>query len=133
MTKLRLKNIMKREKLEQLSHIIAGGLILIYGFQSFEAGDFSTSFSYIFVAIILLIVAGSHEWISQKFLHADSAIFLFEASMIFFTAWQFKTKGYWVIVYLMMAASILYFVFAIILLVFNKGSGKRHKKRKRTM
>jgi peptidoglycan/LPS O-acetylase OafA/YrhL len=123
---------MKREKLEQLAHIVAGGLILIYGFQSFEAGEFIIASYYLSLAIIFMLVAGAHTWISQKFLGADVAFFLLEACTIVYTGWHYKTRGHEVIFYIMFAAGLLYFVFALISISYvEKPKRKKSKKRRR--
>lgn len=123
---------MKREKLEQLAHTIAGGLVLIYGFQSFESGNFMDAACCFLLAIIFTLVAGAHTWLIQKFSHADVLFFFIEAGIITYTAWLYKAKGHWVISYLMAAAGILYIVFAISSWFSNyKPSRKRSAKHKR--
>lgn len=67
---------MKREKLEQLAHIIAGVIILIYGFEALEAGEFKAAASYLTVAIIFMIVAGAHVWLLKKFKQSDVTFFI---------------------------------------------------------
>ena len=124
---------MKREKLLQLAHIAAGIITLIYGFDSFEAGNFSYAAYYLSLAIIFMIVAGSYSWIAKKFMKADVAFFLLESTTIIYSGWLYKLKGHQYLFYTMVAAGALYFIFAIISL-FSKEKTKhrsRTKKRKR--
>lgn len=126
---------MKREKLQQLGHLIAGIITLVYGFDAFEAKEFSSAASYLTLAIIFLVVAGMHKWISVKFISSDVAFNLLEATTIIYSGWNYKMKGHPVLFYLMAIAGIFYIIFAIINL-FPK-SAPRHrsssrKKRKRS-
>src|SRR4051812_21661471 len=108
---------MKREKLQQLIHLAAGIITLIYGFDTFEAGDFSSAASYLSLAVTFLVVAGSHKWISEKFMKADVAFYLIEAATITYSDWHYKIKGHTYLFYTMSAAGMLYFIYAIITLV----------------
>ena len=122
---------MKKDKLQQLIHLVAGIIVLIYGFDSFEAGDFLSATVYLTMAIIFLIVSGTHKWIMQKFMKADVAFFLLESATILYSGWRYKLHGHLYLFYTMLAAATLYFVFAVASL-FAKDKPKRHsRKRKR--
>ncbi|MCW3106658.1 MAG: hypothetical protein JWQ09_1164 [Segetibacter sp.] len=122
---------MKREKLQQVIHLTAGIITLVYGFDSFEAGDFSSATYYLSLAIIFLIVAGSHKWISQKFMKADVAFYLLEAATIIYSGWHYKSKGHPYLFYIMAVAGTLYFIYAIISLLSEEKPKHRSRKRKR--
>lgn len=124
---------MKREKLLQLEHLTAGIITLIYGFDTFEAGDFSSAAFYLSLAIIFTIVAGSHKWITKKFMKAEVAFFLLEFATIAYAGWHYKAKGQPYLFYIMAFVSVLYFVFAIISLVSKeKTKHQPHRRRRRS-
>lgn len=122
---------MNREKLQQLGHLVAGIIILVYGFDSFEAGDFASATYYLTLAIIFLIVAGTHKWITQKFVGADVAFNFLEAITIIYTGWHYKQKGHPVLFYSMAVAGALYFIFALINMFLPKERKRRSSKRKK--
>lgn len=122
---------MKKEKLLQLEHLTAGIITLIYGFDTFESGDFLAATSYLSLAIIFTIVAGTHKWISPKFMKADVAFFLLEAATITYAGSHYKPKGNLYMFYTMSVVGALYFVFAIISLVSKEKPKHRSHRRKR--
>lgn len=122
---------MRREKLQQLGHLSAGIITLIYGFDSFEGGDFSSATFYLAMAIAFLVVAGSHKWIAEKFLHADIAFYLAEAATIAYSGWRYKLKGHTYLFYTLSIASGIYLIFAVLSLYAEAGTGRRSRRRKR--
>lgn len=123
---------MKTEKLKQLGHLIAGIITLIYGFENFESGAFLSSAYYLSLAIIFLIVAGSHKWIAEKFLMADVAFYLLESATIIYSGWNYKLKGHHYLFYTMLFAGLVFFIFAILSLkTEDKPKRRRSKSRKR--
>ena len=122
---------MKREKLQQLAHLIAGIITLVYGFDAFEAADFSSAAYYLTLAIIFLIIAGTHKWISEKFIMADVAFNLLEAATIVYSGWNYKNKGHEFLFYSMAVAGAFYLVFAIVNLFPAAEPKRKSSKRKR--
>jgi cellulose synthase/poly-beta-1,6-N-acetylglucosamine synthase-like glycosyltransferase len=126
---------MKREKLQQLAHLIAGILTLIYGFDAFEAGDFLYAACYLTLAILFLIVTGTHKWIARKLMKADAAFNLLEAVTIIYSAWHYKNKGHQILFYIMAIAGLAYLIFALLNLLTEaptKHRSSRKKKRRRS-
>ena len=122
---------MKREKLLQLGHLTAGIITLIYGFDTFEAADFSSAASYLSLAIIFTIVAGCHKWMTEKFMKADVAFFLLESATITYSGWHYKAKGHPYLFYIMSVAGTFYFIFAIFSLVSKEKPKHRSYRKKR--
>lgn len=122
---------MKKNKIHQLLHLVAGIITLVYGFDTFEAGDFLSATYYLSLAIIFLIVAGSHTWISQKFLQADVAFYLVEGITIIYSGWLYKIKGHLFLFYIMSAAGGFYLIFSLIRFFFEEKPKHRLKRGKR--
>lgn len=122
---------MKREKRQQLAHLVAGAVTLVYGFGTFEKGDFSLASYYLTAAIIFMIVAGSHKWIVKKFMSADVAFFLIESATILYVALHYKASGYVYLSYAISLIGLLYFVFATITLFLKEKPRHRSKHRRR--
>lgn len=122
---------MKREKLQQLTHLVAGIITLVYGFDAFESGQFLSASYYLALAIIFLIVAGSHKWIVQKFMKADIAFNLLEAIAILYCGNHYKEQGHQFLYYLMTIAGLVYVVFAVAGMFQKERSRHRSSKRKK--
>lgn len=123
---------MKREKLQQLLHLSAGIITLVYGFDTFEAADFSSAAYYLSLAIIFLVVAGSHKWIVQKFMNADVAFYLIEAATIISSGWHYNSKGHPYLFYILAVVGTFYFIFSIINL-FSEEKPRHHSRRRKRM
>ncbi|MCW3081325.1 hypothetical protein [Segetibacter sp.] len=104
---------MKKEKLQQLAHLIAGIITLAYGFDAFELGDFASATYFLALAIVFLIVAGAHKWIAEKFIRGDVAINLLESVTIIYAAASFRDKAHPFLYYTVTAIGISYFILAI--------------------
>jgi hypothetical protein len=127
---------MKREKLQQLAHLVAGVATLVYGFDTFEKGDFIGASCYLTLGLLILIVAGAHTWMATKFIRGDIAINLLEVLTIIYAARNYKNKAHDFLYYSMMLVGVMYFVLAVIHLFLSaetrSRSYKRKKKRRRT-
>jgi hypothetical protein len=125
---------MKKEKWQQLSHLIAGVIIIVFGFESFESGNFSSAAYYVTLAIIFLIVAGTHKSIVEKFRKADVAFNVAEAVTLIYSAFLYKSKGHHLLFYIIALVASVYIVVAIINLLSHNSSRHKsmgRKKRKR--
>ena len=127
---------MKKEKLQQLAHLIAGIITLAYGFDAFELGDFWSATYFLALAIAFLIVAGAHKWIAEKFIRGDVAVNLLESVTIIYAASSFRDKAHLFLYYSVTTIGTIYLVLAItnIFMVVEPGrkSSKRKKRRRRS-
>jgi len=120
---------MKKEKMQQLGHLVAGIVTLIYGFDAFEAGDFTSSTGYLSLAVLFMLVAGLHKWVSKQFIQSDFALFFFEAITILFCGWHYNMKGNDVLFYEMIGTGTLYIVFALLSIRLHHKSGRGSRRR----
>ncbi|GEO09424.1 hypothetical protein [Segetibacter aerophilus] len=127
---------MKREKLQQLVHLVAGSITIGYGFEAFEKANFESASYYLALAILFLIVSGAHKWIGEKFIRGDVAINFLEAVTIIYAAYNYKNRAHEVFYYLMTMVGVGYLGLAIVNLFIStetkRGSSKRKKKRRRS-
>ena len=121
---------MNKEK-KGLLHLIAGLFVLYHGFDSFEIGDLKAASSYMSLAILFMLVAAMHKSIIRRFLLADTAFFLLEATTILYSGWHYKITNHNII-------SIIFFVAGIAFLILSMASvndadkpRKTHRRRKR--
>ncbi len=110
---------MKKGKLKQAGHLLAGVLLMIHGFASFEDKDFKAAAGYLGVAILALMIAGLHKFINRTFSQADVAFFLLEAVTLFYSAWEYRDEERFALSYFITAAGIGYFIWAFFSLIFK--------------
>lgn len=123
---------MKKGKLKQAGHLLAGLLILVHGFAAFEEKDFKAAAGYLVVAVIALIVAGLHKFINRTFNQADLAFFFLEAATLLFSAWEYREEGRLVLSYFIAAAGIGYFIWAFFTLIFKDDHHGEHHSSQRS-
>ena len=117
---------MKKGKLKQGGHLLAGLLILVHGFAAFEEKDFKAAAGYLGVAILALIVAGLHKFINRNFRQADVAFFFLEAATLLFSAWEYREENRIVLSYFIAAAGIGYLLWAFFSLILKDEHERRH-------
>ncbi len=118
---------MKKEKVRQFIHLLAGFLILMHAFQAFEREDHNTAFVFMGVAILFLIVAGIHQWLERKFRKSDTFFFAVEAVALGCSAWQYKQEG--LISMVTIVGVIAAFYVWVALYIFFLKSHRRHHRR----
>lgn len=121
---------MKNEKLQQLAHLISGIIMLAYGFEAFELGNFLLATFFLTSAIGFLIAAGAHKWIAEKFIRGDAAINLLEAVTIIYAASRLRDKDHLLIYYSVTTIGIIYLTLAIAN-IFPAEPGRKSSKRKK--
>lgn len=122
---------MNTEKIQQLGHVVAGLIIMVHGFDSFESGDFKSAGSYLGVAILFILLAGWHKSVTQRFLQGDAAFFLLEAVIMFYSAWDYSTKGKTGLFYGMAVAGVIFVIFALISIKLSADMPKKRKSRRK--
>ncbi len=122
---------MNKEKMQQLGHVIAGLIIMVPGFDAFERGDFKSAAGYLGVAVLFMLLAGWHKSFTQQFLQGDAAFFLLEAAIMFYSAWDYNTKGKTVLFFGMGAAGVIFVFFSLFSIKSNSDMPKRRKRRKK--
>ena len=122
---------MKKEKLKQFTHLLAGFLILIHAFQTFEKEDHQTSFVFLFIAIAFLVIAGIHHWLARQIRKADGVCFILEAIALYFSAWHYRLDG---LTYMIIISAVLatLYLWLGIYLVSQKSQRHRHRKHHRS-
>lgn len=122
---------MNKQKLQQLAHLAGGLIIMVHGFETFEEGDFKASAGYLGASIAIMVLAGWHKTIVQRFLQGDVAFFLLEAMIMVYSAWHYKTKGSEISFYIMATFAVLFFLFSIISISKNSDMPRRSRRSKR--
>ncbi|MDB5248457.1 MAG: hypothetical protein JWQ40_2851 [Segetibacter sp.] len=122
---------MNKEKLQQLGHLLAGLIVMIHGFDSFESGDYKPAAGYLGVAVLFMLLAGWHKSITQQFLQGDVAFFLLEAVIMFYAAWDYSNKGHTVMFFGMAIAGAVFVIFALVSILLNNDMPSRNKSRRK--
>lgn len=104
---------MKKEKWQQILHMVAGILVIVFGFHSFESRNFSSAAYYLTLAIIFLIVAGAHPWVIDKCRNADVAFNLLESVTLIYSGFLYKDRGDQILFYLITLAGCFFTASAI--------------------
>jgi len=118
---------MKKSKLRQLAHLLAGVLVLNHGLDAFEKSDLASAAVYLGISVFFLIIAGLHTVIISRFRRADQTLFLLESLALFYSAWQYTRQGNRPLFCFMAVAGIVFFVFAM----KSKNDRKKHHLGKR--
>lgn len=119
---------MRKEKVKQFIHLAAGLLMLLHSFQAFEKEDTKTSFTFLGLAFVILLVSGVHLWLARKMRKADGYIFLIEALVLYYSAWKYEVKDEQYMIVISAIAATLYLWYALYLLTAKK---HRHRKGRR--
>ena len=122
---------MKKEQLLPSAHIIAGVITILIGFDAFELKEFLLAGFFLFLALVFILVAAIHPWMTKKFIKADVAFFLLEATTIIYSSWHFKLKGDTFMFVATAFVGAIYFVFSILSLLTQEKSRHHSRRRKR--
>jgi hypothetical protein len=122
---------LKKNRVRQLGHLIAGLLILAHGFASFEASDFKSAGGYIGVALLAFIVAGLYKRIERSFHNGDVAFYLLEAVTLSYSAFHYQEESKVFLSYFTGTAAVLFFIVAIVCLSINDEPKRKRSRRYR--
>lgn len=122
---------MKKDKLLQLFHLIAGLIILSHGFELFEDADTSSTSIYLSLGASFLLIAGLHKWLNKSFQQADVAFFLIESVALAYSAWHYYEIENVILPYLLGFAALVYLIIALYVFIYHSDKVKRPSGRKR--
>ena len=122
---------MKKEKQQQVAHLVAGFILLLQGFDWFEKGLSISQSLYLLLACTFLLVAGLHKWMQKTFQNADVAFFLFEAAALLYSAVIAREEGSTWLWILIGVIGVLYIGFAIATIISNIDTTRQRRRRKR--
>ncbi len=99
---------MKKELIHQFISLIAGFLLMIHAFQSFEKRDENVALIFIVIAVLFFLAAGSRKFLKRNYKKADAYVFLVQALALAFSAWQYVTENNKIFAIINLAVALAY-------------------------
>ncbi|RYZ94759.1 MAG: hypothetical protein EOP47_27190 [Sphingobacteriaceae bacterium] len=104
----------KKERLNKIAHILAGGIILLHGVEKFEDGHKASALFFLIAGVAFLAVAIFHHRLVRYIKSADLIFSVIEGLLAIIVAVDFIHQGKNYIQYMYFFAAAAYFVRAVI-------------------